>query len=64
MTAHLGTRPVRKHPACAPRRLFTNRDGGTPWRSTFRTRGWRPALVRAGLLGKVVQVDETTFLAE
>jgi len=44
--------------------LFTNRDGGPLWRSTFRSRIWRPALVRAGLLGKVVQVDETTFRAE
>ncbi|HEX2417516.1 MAG TPA: site-specific integrase, partial [Micromonosporaceae bacterium] len=36
--------------------VFVNREGGPVWRSTFRRRVWRPALVRAGLLGSVVQL--------
>jgi integrase len=33
--------------------VFTNADGGPMRRTNFRARVWRPALVRAGLLGNV-----------
>jgi integrase len=42
---------------------FTNTAGGPLRRGLFRTRIWRPALVRAGLLGKVVAKDEFRYLA-
>ncbi|MEK6441602.1 hypothetical protein [Pseudonocardia sp. T1-2H] len=35
--------------------LFPNEAGGAPRRTIFRSRHWRPALVRAGLLGSVVE---------
>ncbi len=35
--------------------VFTNEAGGPLRRTLFRARVWRPALVRAGLLGKVVE---------
>jgi integrase len=35
--------------------VFTNEAGGPPRRTLFRSRVWRPALVRAGLLGAVAQ---------
>jgi integrase len=35
--------------------IFTNQAGGPPRRSLFRSRVWRPALVRAGLLGGVAE---------
>ena len=34
--------------------IFANRVGGAYRRTLFRTRVWRPALVRAGLLGRIV----------
>lgn len=37
--------------------IFTNELGGPLRRTLFRTRVWRPALVRAGLLGEVSEVD-------
>jgi integrase len=43
--------------------VFTNTAGGPLRRGLFRTRIWRPALVRAGLLGKVVAKDEYRFVA-
>lgn len=43
--------------------IFTNSTRGPLRRSMFRTRVWRPSLVRAGLLGKVVEHDER-FRAE
>jgi integrase len=36
--------------------IFTNEAGGEMRRTVFRAWIWRPALVRAGLLGQVVQV--------
>lgn len=36
--------------------VFTNRNGLPPLRSTFRREVWRPSLVRAGLLGAVVEI--------
>jgi integrase len=38
--------------------LFPNEVGGAPRRTIFRSRHWRPALVRAGLLGSVVEKDD------
>jgi integrase len=43
--------------------VFTNTAGGPLRRGLFRTRIWRPALVRAGLLGKVVELGECRHLA-
>jgi integrase len=43
--------------------VFTN-EAGTPVRRTaFRSRVWRPSLVRAGLLGKVVEVGPSCWRA-
>jgi integrase len=33
-------------------------------RTLFRSRVWRPALVRAGLLGKLTRIDDDTYRAE
>jgi integrase len=38
--------------------VFTNSAGGPLRRSLFRSRIWRPALVRSGLLGKVIELGE------
>jgi len=38
--------------------IFANEAGGPMRRTTFRASIWRPALTRAGLLGKVVQLDK------
>jgi integrase len=43
--------------------IFTNQAGGPVRRTLFRARVWRPALVRAGLLGRINQVDEHIFRA-
>jgi integrase len=43
--------------------VFINNAGGPVWRTVFRTRVWRPALVRAGLLGKVVQEGRERYKA-
>jgi hypothetical protein len=43
--------------------VFTNRMGDVPQRGGFRIRVWRPSLVRAGLLGKVVEVEPKRFVA-
>ena len=49
---------VRRHleqwPADPNGPVFANEVGGPHRRTLFRSRVWRPALVRAGLLGKVV----------
>ncbi|MFD3428403.1 tyrosine-type recombinase/integrase [Nocardia fluminea] len=37
--------------------IFTNEVGGPLRRTLFRSRVWRPALVRAGLLGEVSEVE-------
>ena len=44
--------------------MFTNTSGGPVRRTLFRSRVWRPALVRAGLLGNVVQVAEDKYRAD
>ncbi|MEU4715293.1 site-specific integrase [Micromonospora purpureochromogenes] len=43
--------------------VFTNEAGGPLRRTVFRAWIWRPALVRAGLLGKVVQVGPRVWRA-
>jgi integrase len=43
--------------------VFTSRTGEALRRGTFRARIWRPSLVRAGLLGKVVEVGKDKFMA-
>jgi integrase len=43
--------------------VFTNTVGEPLQRGHFRGRVWRPALVRAGLLGSVTQVDAKTWQA-
>ncbi|GAA1791874.1 tyrosine-type recombinase/integrase [Planosporangium flavigriseum] len=43
--------------------VFTNQAGGPLRRTLFRARVWRPALVRAGLLGKVVEVGPRSYFA-
>jgi integrase len=52
---------VREHmerwPAVASEPIFANEVGAPLRRTLFRTRIWRPSLVRAGMLGAVVTVD-------
>src|SRR5262249_28167005 len=43
--------------------LFTNSAGGPVRRTLFRSRVWRPSLVRAGLLGQVVKLGHFSFRA-
>jgi len=43
--------------------VFTNSENGPVRRTLFRSRVWRPALVRARLLGKVVHVAPDAFHA-
>jgi integrase len=42
--------------------IFTNEAGGALRRTLFRSRIWRPALVRAGLLGEI-RADQDKFVA-
>ena len=42
-----------RYPLGAGDLIFANRAGGAHRRTLFRTRVWRPSLVRAGLLGSV-----------
>lgn len=44
--------------------VFANELGGAHRRTSFRTRVWRPSLVRAGLLGAVRLTEGGSFLAE
>jgi hypothetical protein len=43
--------------------VLTNREGGSMLRSNFRRQVWRPSLVRAGLLGQVVQLGDAGYRA-
>jgi hypothetical protein len=54
---------ARRYPAGQIGEVFTNEVRGPRRRSIFRTRTWRPALVRAGLFGKMVQTGEATWRA-
>lgn len=53
---------LREHMAAYPLGaadlIFANEAGGALRRSTFRSRVWRPSLVRAGLLGEVLCEDD------
>jgi integrase len=51
------------YPAGPAGEIFTNLAGGPLRRTQFRSRVWRPALVRAGLLGKVVEVGPYKYRA-
>ncbi|WP_310739064.1 hypothetical protein [Microbispora sp. H10830] len=44
-----------RYPAGSVGEVFTNAAGGPLRRTLFRARGWRPSLVRAGLLDNVVE---------
>jgi hypothetical protein len=44
--------------------VFTNEAGKPLRRTLFRSRVWKPSLVRAGLLGKVVELGPKAFQAE
>ncbi len=48
---------LRRWPALDGEPLFANEVGAPLRRTIFRSRIWRPSLVRAGLLGAVVAVD-------
>lgn len=52
---------VKAYPPNSDRLIFTNSAGGPLRRTLFRSRVWRPALVRAGLLGDVTQTDTGTW---
>jgi integrase len=43
--------------------VFGTENGTALRRSNFRRQVWRPALVRAGLLGRIVRKDEHRFMA-
>ncbi|GAA4588680.1 tyrosine-type recombinase/integrase [Planotetraspora phitsanulokensis] len=43
--------------------VFTNTAGGPVRRTLFRSRVWRPALVRAGLVGSVLKTASGAFVA-
>jgi integrase len=43
--------------------VFSNEAGGPPRRTLFRSRVWRPSLVRAGLLGSVTQLTPDRWSA-
>jgi integrase len=53
----------RLFPAGASGEVFTNSTGGPLRRTLFRSRVWRPALVRAGLLGKVEELGADKWRA-
>lgn len=46
------------HPAGRHDPIFANEAGNPLSRTLFRSRVWRPALVRAGLLGEVTEVED------
>ncbi|MEV5738605.1 site-specific integrase [Microbispora rosea] len=51
-----------RYPAGPVGEVFTNAAGGPLRRTLFRSRDWCPSLVRAGLLGKVVEAAPGVFL--
>jgi integrase len=56
------TEHKRRYPPGAGGLVFTSRSGAVVRRTTFRAKVWRPSLVRAGLLGKVVEIGEHKFM--
>jgi integrase len=57
------TEHQRRYPSGASSLVFTSRSGAAVRRTTFRAKVWRPSLVRAGLLGKLVEVGEHKLMA-
>lgn len=57
------TEHKKRYPPGAAELVFTSRSGAAVRRSTFRAKVWRPSLVRAGLLGKIVEVGERKVMA-
>jgi integrase len=49
-----------RYPVSAEAPVFANAVGKPLRRTLFRSRIWRPALVRAGLLGTLTVIDENT----
>jgi integrase len=62
-TVRLLRNHLRNYPPTHTGEVFANQAGGPLRRSTWRRRVWRPALVRAGMLGKVVQESPKQFRA-
>jgi len=52
-----------RYPAGPLGEIFTNQVGGPMRRTLFRSRVWRPSLVRAGLLGRVDELGPDKFRA-
>lgn len=61
--AELLSQHERRYPVRTHGLVFTSSTGAAVRRTTFRAKVWRPSLVRAGLLGKVVEVGEQVFEA-
>jgi integrase len=57
------TEHQRHYPPGANGLVFTSRSGAAVRRTTFRAKVWRPSLVRAGLLGKLIEVGEHQLIA-
>lgn len=53
---------LRQFPSDGHGAVFTNMAGNPLRRTLFRSRVWKPALVRAGLLGRVVAIGEREYL--
>jgi integrase len=53
---------IDTYPPMRTGEVFTN-EAGPVRRTLFRSRVWRPALVRAGLLGKVIRDDDEAYRA-
>jgi integrase len=51
------------HGSSSTTAIFANEARGPLRRTLFRSRVWRPALVRAGLLGKVIREDDKSYRA-
>lgn len=62
-TVELLTAHGKNHQPGPAGEVFTNSAGGPPRRTLFRARVWRPSLVRAGLLGEVVNLGHFTYHA-
>jgi integrase len=54
-------RHVKEYGTSADGVIFANTSGGPVLRGLFRNRVWRPALVRAGLLGDIVQLGPDSW---
>lgn len=58
---------LRRHRDVVPHEpddlVLTNHEGGSMLRSNFRRQVWRPSLVRAGLLGQVLHLDDAGYRA-